>query len=388
MHVLFVTHGYPDRLGEEFMRAEFDALASNGLRLSFLAMRPISSRLTTSGSSAETKRQLRRPRSGSFRRLWPDAAGSPTRARAGAVLGRVHSMTQRWEESSDLRSVDHVHGLWASLAAGVAEEVAADLKVPWSFTAHRADVVAGIGLAAKVRKASFVRAATPLADSALREFRADTVRSIRIGVEISDSPRIRQTSGPINLIIPAALKPVKGHSVLLKGLKLAAERSARYIANVDFCGEGPELGRLSKEIELLGLSDIVKLRGNVPRSKLLAEYRSKLNPVVCLPSLDLGNGLHEGLPVSIVEAMANYVPVISTNTGGIPELGSDGRAVLVEAGNARTLDLEIEALALNVNRRISMAVDARKYVEKVHDCSVTSKLFVEQISGAELNQGV
>ena len=41
-------------------------------------------------------------------------------------------------------------------------------------------------------------------------------------------------------------------------------------------------------------------------------------------SLDLGNGEHEGIPVSLIEAMAHGLPVISTQTGGIPELVTGG----------------------------------------------------------------
>ena len=48
----------------------------------------------------------------------------------------------------------------------------------------------------------------------------------------------------------------------------------------------------------------------------------KLSCVV-LPSLDLGNGLHEGIPVSLMEGMAYCKLVISTKKGSISELLTD-----------------------------------------------------------------
>ena len=48
-----------------------------------------------------------------------------------------------------------------------------------------------------------------------------------------------------------------------------------------------------------------------------------------LPSIDLGAGEHEGIPVALIEAMGYGIPVISTSTGGIPELLSDGAGILV-----------------------------------------------------------
>ena len=46
--------------------------------------------------------------------------------------------------------------------------------------------------------------------------------------------------------------------------------------------------------------------------------------VVVLPSIDLGNGYHEGIPFALMEAMAYAIPVVATETGGIPELIGGG----------------------------------------------------------------
>lgn len=59
-------------------------------------------------------------------------------------------------------------------------------------------------------------------------------------------------------------------------------------------------------------------------------YQNKEIDLVVLPSITTKKGEHEGIPVSLMEAMAYQIPVISINTGGIPELLSDGAGTIVE----------------------------------------------------------
>ena len=65
----------------------------------------------------------------------------------------------------------------------------------------------------------------------------------------------------------------------------------------------------------LGLGDRVRLLGTVPHAELLRLYRERRVDCVVLPSLDLGGGLHEGLSVALVEAMAHGIPVIGDTDG-------------------------------------------------------------------------
>jgi glycosyltransferase involved in cell wall biosynthesis len=73
-------------------------------------------------------------------------------------------------------------------------------------------------------------------------------------------------------------------------------------------------------------------------------YRRAEVDLVVLPSLDLGGGVHEGIPVSLIEAMAYGVPVISTNTGGIPELLDNGAGVMVPQADSAALAAAIVKL--------------------------------------------
>ena len=58
-------------------------------------------------------------------------------------------------------------------------------------------------------------------------------------------------------------------------------------------------------------------------------YREGRVGMVVLPSVDLGNNLHEGIPVALIEAMSYNIPVVGTHTGGIPELLEGGAGLIV-----------------------------------------------------------
>ena len=65
----------------------------------------------------------------------------------GLWLGRV---ARRWK-------ADHIHAQWAATTATTAMLASRVSGIPWSFTAHRGDIVSRNLLAAKCREASFVR---------------------------------------------------------------------------------------------------------------------------------------------------------------------------------------------------------------------------------------
>jgi glycosyltransferase involved in cell wall biosynthesis len=108
------------------------------------------------------------------------------------------------------------------------------------------------------------------------------------------------------------LYPVKGQTYLLKAAKKVLEE----IPNTIFLiiGRGELEKDLRKEAKELGIdSDVKFLEFREDVKELL-----KIMDVFVLPSLS------EGLPFSLIEAMASQVPVIATKVGGIPEVINDG----------------------------------------------------------------
>lgn len=84
--------------------------------------------------------------------------------------------------------------------------------------------------------------------------------------------------------------------------------------------------------------------------------------------LDQGNvfvlpSYNEGLPLSMLEAMAWGLPVIVTPVGGIAEIINDGEnGLLVEPSNVEQLSNAMKSLITNEDLRVSLGVKARKSV--------------------------
>ena len=90
--------------------------------------------------------------------------------------------------------------------------------------------------------------------------------------------------------------------------------------------------------------------GTEERDSLLSEVN-----IFVLPSYN------EGMPLSMLEAMAWELPVVVTPAGGIGEVVTDGEnGLIVEPGNIEQLKDAIKSLIADENLRLSLADKARK----------------------------
>ena len=72
----------------------------------------------------------------------------------------------------------------------------------------------------------------------------------------------------------------------------------------------------------------------------------------------------DNTPVSVIEAMALGLPVVSTNVGGIPYLIEDHtNGLLVEKNNAEAMAAAVVTLMNDAIKREQLILNARKLVE-------------------------
>ena len=129
-------------------------------------------------------------------------------------------------------------------------------------------------------------------------------------------------------------------------------------------GNGPLRDKLQQMAKELNLIDVVNFCGSVAHDEILKLYSTGAVSVLVLPSIETKDGEKEGIPVSLMEAMAAGVPVISTTTGGIPELLGNGAGILVPPEDCEALANAIERLLKDPEIRREIGIKGREKVKK------------------------
>ena len=129
------------------------------------------------------------------------------------------------------------------------------------------------------------------------------------------------------------LAPIKGVDTFLEIARMVSSEddSIRFVV----IGEGLMRRELEIQADSLGLDGKVVFVG----------FRNPISP--CLAALDLMaiTSRHEGIPIVLLEAFSQGIPVVAFDVGGIPEVIIDGECgVLVPRGDSKTFAREILAL--------------------------------------------
>ena len=240
----------------------------------------------------------------------------------------------------------HIHAQWATTTSTMALFASELSGIPWSFTAHRGDIVQNNLLGTKTRKASFVRFISENGIQLARRVIAGDldgkIRVIHMGVDLPSQINPKK-SAKTTILTPASLLPVKGHKYLIDAVAILRNREVD--CHVFLAGEGILYEALQEQVKALSLVDRITFLGQMLHEDLLQFYKKNKVDLVVLPSIDLGNGIHEGIPVSLIEAMSFGIPVISTTTGGIPELLDGDYGLLVPPQEPYSLANAIETLS-------------------------------------------
>jgi colanic acid/amylovoran biosynthesis glycosyltransferase len=177
--------------------------------------------------------------------------------------------------------------------------------------------------------------------------------------EIPFHPREWPANGAWKFVQACRLIEKKGLRVSLRAF---AKFAARYPASTfTIAGEGPlrnELGQLAAELDV---AEKVFFAGFISQIQLRELFYQ--SHIFLHPSEVGGDGNQEGVPNSMLEAMASGLPVFATEHGGIPEAIENGRSgILVN-------ERDDEALALALLERTAnpegLAAIARKGAEVV-----------------------
>jgi len=264
------------------------------------------------------------------------------------------------------RKADHIHAHWAATTATMALIASEVSGTPWSLTAHRWDIAENNLLDLKAKRACFVRAidiqgAQELESCISSERPRPVVIHMGATVPPVTNPGSMAGKPTFHIVVAARLVEKKGHTYLFEAVRLLNIRNVP--VSVDLAGDGPLREDLIHKAMALGLTKQVTFLGALSHRRLLKQMEAGTWDALVLPSITTALGEKEGIPVSLIEAMAHGIPVVSTTTGGIPELLEGGAGLLVPPKDPVALADAIECLANEPKLGKQLAEAGRKRVE-------------------------
>lgn len=260
----------------------------------------------------------------------------------------------------------HLHVHFADVPAQIAMYASAMSGIPFTIMAHandifehalllrqKADRATKMVTISEFNRAFLEKAGVPIGKLAI----------VRCGVSFRLLPPARQfrKQGRYRLGTLARLVEKKGIDVLIRAI--AELRNRPYEIELSISGDGPLREELSALADTLGVAQFVKFEGALAHGEVAAWMRS-LDAFVLACKKDR-NGDMDGIPVVLMEAMSQSVPVISTRISGIPELIiHDRTGLLANPDDYQDLSIQIDKLMEFPELRERFVREAAEHVEK------------------------
>ena len=182
----------------------------------------------------------------------------------------------------------------------------------------------------------------------------------RLALLAQGSQTVREEFGipPTHRLVAhvASFTPKKRHSDLLRAARLVLDQNPA--VTFLLVGQGPLQEAIKAEAERLGVTNNV----------IFAGFRRDVPRLVAAADLFVLSSLYEGLPISLLEAMALGTPVVATRVGGIPEVITDGvEGCLVDPQQPEQMAQRVLGLLGDAERRQRFAENGLRKVRDQFD---------------------
>lgn len=171
-------------------------------------------------------------------------------------------------------------------------------------------------------------------------------------MELERFPFVADRPAGLRVLGNRNFEPIYNVALLVEAFALVREEEPG--ALLTLAGTGSQDAALRAQVQAAGLGEAVRFTGRVERGEmpvLLAEHTVYANPT------DVDN-----MPVSLLEAFASGLPVVSTDAGGVPDLCVHERhGLLVPRGDARALADAILRLHRDAELRGRLVRQAREH---------------------------
>jgi colanic acid/amylovoran biosynthesis glycosyltransferase len=409
MKIAIVVSEFP-ALSETFILSHVTSLLDRGAEVTVLAHRPraestVHPEIETYGLREKTWY------SGQPARRWPRVAGLAQRLASAAFRRRLPAALAaldagRWGRTAanlDLlyaatgalpasRRFDIVHCHFGDCALrGAFLREAGLIEGRLVATLHGADDIVGVEPLRRLFELG--DAFLPISEFWSRKLAdmgcpQEKLRVHHVGIDtrrFAFKERARAPGEALRLATVCRLAEKKGLEVAIQAIAMLREQRPDVPLHFSIVGDGPLEGALRAQARELGLTDSVAFLGPRPRDEVVRVLEDA--HAFFHPSVTASNGEREGIPVSIMEAMASGLPVVATWHSGIPELVEDGvSGLLAPEHDVGALARHLAALADDPALLPRMGKAGRAAVEKGFDQESLDRAlwgFYEELLGAD-----
>ena len=300
---------------------------------------------------------------------WPVRTTSSRLGRLPRVLEMLWSVLF-WRQQYRLAQVDVYSGaafLWAAAAAALLRMV----RKPYVLSLHGGNLPSFARrwprLVHKVlRGAAAVTAPSAYLVREMSAFRAE-IRLVPNPLAISRYPFVERSQPRPSLVWLRAFHAVYNPELGPEVLALVAEEfpEARLTMIGPDKGDG-SLARTRAAAERLGVSPRLTVVEGIPK-EFVGETLNHADVFLNTTSVD-------NAPVSVTEAMACGLCIVSTNAGGIPDLITDGvEGLLVPSGDASAMAAAVNSLIRDCSRAARLSRAARRRAEVFDEAAVLNE---------------
>lgn len=243
----------------------------------------------------------------------------PTERRLRALLHTFMGIYYASQlEEHHVRHIHVHHGYFGSWVAMVAARL---LGVPFSMTLHGSDLLINAAyLDLKLTECQFCVTISEFNRRYILENYPQIDRAkifvghLGVDCDVQTASPAKSEDSRFRLLAVGRLHAVKDHAFLVQACSRLKSRGLRFMCLI--AGDGPERPSLEKLICDLGLRRQVRLLGELSRHEVNEQYEQADLIVVTSRS--------EGIPLTLMEAMARGKLVLAPAITGIPELVEDG----------------------------------------------------------------
>lgn len=273
-----------------------------------------------------------------------------------------------------------IHCHFAHAPATYAMFASQFLSVPWSFTGHANDLFQRrILLKEKLLSASKVACISKWHRDfylSIAPVKPERLKVIRCGVDLAKNSD-GELDANFSIVSVGRLIEKKGFHILLKAC--ADLKEIKQNVTINIVGDGPEKKHLCKLAELLPTNIHVEFHGALPHAEILKLLQTV--DLFVMPCIDDKNGDRDGIPVSMMEAMAAGVPVLSGDLPAIRELIDDGVTGWVKEVQPDIFRDSLKEILSDKKATRKVGQRARIQVEKEFSTSVNTKRLITMMFG-------